>query len=154
MGIEYRLQDASVTGLAGGTVDHFLSHSVMQYIPRAPVETLMREFLRIARPNATHSHHILLKDQFSIKDSSISEFDFMRFSDRAWRWLDSPLIPQTRLRIRDYREAFTAAGWKVLAEHSENGSAAALKRVKLDPRFRDYSEADLLVVSTWIELGN
>lgn len=154
MGIEYRLQDASTTALPSGAVDHFLSHSVMQYIPRAPLETLMREFARIAKPNATHSHHILLKDQFSIFDRSISEFDFMRFSDGAWRWLDSPLIPQTRLRIRDYREAFAAAGWKMLAEHSEDGNAAALKRVKLDPRFRDYSEADLLVVSTWVELGN
>lgn len=154
MGIEYRVQDASRTGLADRSVDHFFSHSVMQYIPRSPLEVLMRECLRVARPHATHSHHILLKDQYSIFDHSITPFDFMRFSDRAWRWLDSPLIPQTRLRIRDYREAFAATGWRMLAENSDSGDAAALRRVKLDRRFQGYSEADLLVTGTWVELAS
>ncbi len=154
MGIEYRLQDASSTGLPNSSVDHFFSHSVMQYIPRGPLMSLMNECMRVAKPHATHSHHILLKDQFSIFDKSITEFDFLRFSDRLWRWLDSPLIPQTRLRISDYRNIFAEAGWRLLAENSEDGNLEALRRVKLDERFRGYSEADLLVVSTWMELGN
>ena len=77
MGIEYRLQDATESGLPNCSVDHFFSHSVMQYIPRAPLKALMQEFMRIAKPNATNSHHILLKDQFSIFDKTISEFDFL-----------------------------------------------------------------------------
>ena len=50
---------------------------------------ILQEFRRIAAPDAVMSHTISLDDQYAAHDPGITPFNFLRFSDRAWRCLAS-----------------------------------------------------------------
>jgi hypothetical protein len=144
------VRDAQKTGLPPGSVDLFVSISVLEYIPRPVLANMLAEFERIARPHAVLSHFINLSDQYAQFDHSITQFNFLQYSDRQWAWLDSPLTRKNRLRISDYRELFVQAGCRIIREENRNGAVSDLERIRLAPRFQRYSQADLLVLRSWL----
>jgi len=91
-----------------------------------------------------------MADQFSSFDRSITPFNNMRYSSRAWRWLDSPIIPQNRLRASDYSQAYRNAGFEIVAREDVNGAQSDLASVKIATEFARYSRDDLLVLYSWL----
>ena len=75
---------------------------------------------------------------------------FLRFSDWLWRWLNNPIIPLNRLRVSDYRRAFSGSGFLVVDETSQCGDPTELARTPLAGQFRGYSIEDLLIIHTWL----
>lgn len=150
LGIHVHVADARHTGLSDASADFLFSHSVFEYVPRTPFAELMSEFRRVARPGAVTSHYIRLSDQYHHFDHNLSQFNFLRYTARQWRWFDSPIIPQSRLRISDCREIFQQTGWRVFCEENTNGTLEDLRRVTLAPEFHAYREEDLMVVGTWM----
>jgi hypothetical protein len=150
LGIHYRIGDASRSGLPPESVDLIVSDVVFEYLSPKELFEVLREFRRIAAPNAVTSHTISLDDQYAAHDSRITRFNFLRFSDRAWRWLNNPIIPLNRLRVSDYRRAFSESGFEVVDETSQRGDPAELARTPLATRFRGYSIEDLLAIRTWL----
>ena len=149
LGIEYRVVDATASGLETGSVDLVASTVVMEYIPHGPLVALLAEMNRIGAPGAVHSHEVDLADQYHFFDPSITPFNFLRFSDTAWRWIDNPLIPLTRLRASDYRRAFDQAGLELADETLDLGDPAALAATPLSDRFQSYDADDLRVTRAW-----
>jgi cyclopropane fatty-acyl-phospholipid synthase-like methyltransferase len=150
LGIHYRIGNAGRSDLPPRSVDLIVSDVVFEYLAPEELFEILREFQRIAAPRAVMSHTISLGDQYAAHDSGITLFNFLRFSDRAWRWLNNPIIPLNRLRVSDYRKAFNASGFQVVDETSQRGDPLDLARTPLAARFRGYSIEDLLVVYTWL----
>jgi hypothetical protein len=95
-------------------------------------------------------HRLNLVDQFSYFDQSITPFNFLKYTAAEWRWRNSPLIWQNRLRITDYRELLSGAGFEIADEENVSGKAGELAAVPLAPEFRHYSKEDLLVLHSFI----
>jgi hypothetical protein len=150
LGIYYRIGNASRSGLPPQSVDLIVSDVVFEYLSPENLFEILQEFRRIAAPDAVMSHTISLDDQYATFDPGITQFNFLRFSDRAWRWLNNPIIPLNRLRISDYRRAFSECGFQVVEETNQRGDPAELARTPLAARFRGYSVEDLLVIHTWM----
>jgi len=150
LNIHALVRDAQNTGLKPGSIDLFVSTTVLEYIPTGALEGLFAEFRRLASPNATMSHYIDLYDQFSAFDHSITPINFLRYSTNCWKWLRSPLIPLNRLRISDYRALHASAGFAIFKEANTSASAQALREVPLAAEFQRYSAADLLVLTSWL----
>jgi hypothetical protein len=146
LGIHYRIGDASRSGLPPQSVDLIVSDVVLEYLSQEKLLETLQEFRRIAAPDAVMSHTISLSDQYSAHDRRVTPFNFLRFSDRTWRWLNNPIIPLNRLRVSDYRSAFSASGFRVVDETSRRGDPADLARTPLAARFRSYPVEDLLVI--------
>jgi hypothetical protein len=150
LGIHYRIGNASRSGLPPQSVDLIVSDVVFEYLSPEELFEILQEFRRITAPDAVMSHTIGLGDQYASYDSGITQFNFLRFSDRAWRWLNNPIIPLNRLRVSDYRKAFSESGFQVVDETSQRGDPLDLARTPLAAQFRGYSIDDLLVVYTWL----
>jgi hypothetical protein len=143
------VRDARNTGLKPGTVDFFFSNAALEYVP-ADVQTgLLAEYRRVATPSAVLIQYVNLKDQYWNFDASITPFNNLKYSSAQWRWLDSPLIPQTRLRISDYRALLTQGGFEIVKEVNTSGLASDLEKVSLAAEFQKYAKEDLLVTDTW-----
>jgi hypothetical protein len=142
--------DAQETRLPDGSVDFFVSNGVLEYIPRPVLRGILKNFRRMAAPGAVMSHRLNLADVFSYFDPSITPFNYLRYTEGQWRWRNSPLAWQNRLRICDYRELLAEAGFRITSEESQPGSAEELARVPLAPEFRHYREQDLLVLHSYI----
>jgi hypothetical protein len=132
-----------------GSVNFFLSSGVLEYIPPPALREILLDAHRIAAPGAIMSHRINLADAFSYFDRHITPFNFLRYSQEQWRWLDSPLITQNRLRISDYRALLAGMGFEILEEDSIFGSQEDLARIKLSPQFQRYKREDLLVIHSF-----
>jgi len=148
LNIHLAVKDARETGLPPGSVDFIFSNGVLEYIPGPVLQKIFSEFFRVSSTSSAMVHWLNLSDQFAHFDSSISEFNFLRYSDRAWKWLESPMVSVNRFRVNDYRPYFAEAGFELKAEENKSGSSEKLKSLKLAPRFQGYSVEDLLVVET------
>jgi len=150
LGIHYRIGNASRSDLPPQSVGLIVSDVVFEYLSPEDLFEVLQEFRRIAAPDAVMSHTISLDDQYAAYDPGITQFNFLRFSDRAWRWLSNPIIPLNRLRVCDYRRAFSESGFQVVDETNQRGDPAELARTPLAARFRGYPSEDLLVIYTWL----
>jgi len=150
IGVHTLTLDARHTGLPDGSVDLFFSSGVLEYIPRSVLGEIFRESARLASPDFVNVHRVNLVDQYSSFDKSITPYHFLQFSPRQWAWVNSPLIWQSRLRISDYRELLAQEGFAIAAEENISGDPADLAKVKLAPEFAGYSEADLLVIHSFL----
>jgi hypothetical protein len=142
--------DAQRTGLPPKSIDFFFSNGVLEYIPRPILAGILEEARRLAAPGAVMSHRLNLIDQFSYFDQSITPYNFLRYTSDQWRWRNSPLIWQNRLRISDYRTLLNDAGFQVVREENVSGKSEDLKGVKLAPEFHGYRNEDLIVLHSFL----
>jgi len=150
LNIHALVRDAQHTSLPAGSVDLFISNAVIEYIPAPVLAGMLAEFRRLARPGAVLSHFINLSDEYAQFDHSISEFNFLKYPDWQWKFLDSPFTRKNRLRITDYRRIFAQQGCPFSSEENLKGNPAELDRIRIAPEFAGYSKEDLLVLRTWI----
>ena len=146
-GIEYLApRDARATGLPSGSVDFVSSTDVCEHVPEGDLAAIFRECHRLLRAGGAFSCRIDLQDHYAYFDRRLSRYNFLRFSDRAWSLVNSPLHHQNRLRAKDYLRLVREAGFKLLTEApsgpSEEG-LADLASLPLAPRFRGYSPQEL-----------
>ncbi len=150
MGISYHVGDASRSGLADGRIGLFVTNNVFEHIPAEGIRALLREARRTGEPGALISHHIDLRDHYAKFDRRVGVYNSLRFSSRQWRYLNSRMEPQNRLRRPDYLCLVDECGFDLLAEDSHNGADAHFAAVRPAPEFRRYDEADLRIVDMWI----
>ena len=149
-GITPHVGDAAASRLPAGSVDLVMSTVVLEYVPYDALVALLRASGRLAGADGVHSHEIDLSDQFHYGDAAITPFNFLRFSDAAWRLVTNDIIPQTRLRYPDYVRAFEAAGLRVADATLVRGARADLDRTPLAERFQAYAPDDLRVTRAWL----
>lgn len=142
--------DVHSANLDRGAVEFFISNCVLEHIPREEIISIFSTFRRLAAPSAVMSHLIDMSDHYADFDSSITPFNFLKYSERAWRWFNNRLHFQNRLRITDHRKIHEGAGFAILGEYNVQGSEAALDSVRLAGEFRDYPREDLRVTQGWL----
>ena len=149
LGITCVLGDARRLELAVGSVDLFVSNNTFEHSPGEVLTGILREFARIASPRALGSHHADMADHYAQFDRTLSVYNFLRYSDTKWRWINNRLQYQNRLRLTDFRAIQRAAGWNVVAEANETGPAGELEAITVAARFRGIPIADLAVINSW-----
>lgn len=148
-GIEYRAPcDARCTGLDAGSIDYITSTNTLEHIPPDDIEAILRECHRLLNDEGVISSRIDYQDHYSYFDPSVSVYNYLQFSDRAWSRYNTSLNYQNRLRHRDYLELFARAGFEVVEERPKYGTTAdlaTLQQLTLDSRYRDYTPTELAI---------
>ena len=151
LGITYLApRDARTTGLDAESIDFVSSTDVCEHIPEDDLAQVFRECRRLLRPGSAFSCRIDLQDHYAYFDPSLSRYNFLRFSDRAWGLVNSPLHFQNRLRAPDYFRLVRDAGLELVSERPSGPSAeglAELEALPLAPRFRNGYTPDELGVT-------
>jgi hypothetical protein len=150
LGVRMAVGDVRDSGLDRGSVDLFVSNNTLEHIPPPTLAEIMAEFRRLAAPGAVMDHFIDMSDHYAHFDRSITEFNYLRYSDRRWRPFNNRLQYQSRLRISDYRRIAEEAGFRVVSEEAELGAAEALEQIPLAPRFERYPREELAVLRCWL----
>ena len=138
--------DARGTGLPAESIDFVSSTDTCEHIPGAELAEIFRECHRLLRPGGAFSCRIDLQDHYAYFDRSLSKYNFLRYSDRAWSLVNSPLHHQNRLRSPDYLQLVRDADFELVVERPSgpsNKGRLELRSLPLAERFRAYSEDDL-----------
>ncbi|HYX75838.1 MAG TPA: class I SAM-dependent methyltransferase [Gaiellaceae bacterium] len=138
--------DARATGLPESSIDFVSSTDTCEHIPGDELAAIFRESFRLLRPGGAFSCRIDLQDHYAYFDRSLSRYHFLRFSDRAWGLVNSPLHFQNRLRAPDYERLVRDAGFELPVWRPSGPSDEGreeLRALPLAERFRGYSEDEL-----------
>lgn len=144
------VRDAQKLPLPDQSVDWFFSSGVLEYIPEPILKNILTEFRRVAKRGAVMTHRLNLVDVYSYFDKNISTLNHLKFTAQKWRWLNSPLIWQSRLRVSDYRRLYNEAGFKVVAEDNVSEAPEKLDQLTLAPEFSKYDRRDLIVIHSFM----
>jgi hypothetical protein len=101
---------------------------------------------RLLAPDGLVSCLVDLKDHFSYFEPSLSPYNFLRFSDRAFSVVNPQLQWQSRLRAPEYRTLAQEAGFAVLRDVREPGLPEDLARLdgqRLARRFQSFTQEEL-----------
>jgi hypothetical protein len=150
VGVSLRVGAVQAVGLEPGSMDLLVSNNTLEHVPPAGLNELLAELGRLSAPRAVMDHFIDISDHYAHFDRSITEFNYLRYRERAWRFFNNRLQYQNRLRAPDYKRLIENAGFRVICEEPERGAADKLSTTTLAPQFRHYARDDLLVLRTWI----
>ena len=146
MKIELRIGDARALDMPSGSLDCILSNNTLEHIPPAVASAILDEFRRVIAPDGIMSHFIDMSDHYAHVDSSITVYNFLKFSDSRWKLIDNGIVHLNRLRVSDHREMLSRCRFRLIHEEDTiSQGPEALGKVTLAPRFRKYDRADILV---------
>ncbi len=152
LGIEYVAPcDARDTGLPAASIDVISSTDTCEHIPPGDLRRIFAECRRLLKPDGVFSCRVDMQDHYSYFDPSVSRYNFLRFSERTWGLVNSPIHFQNRLRRSDYLALLDEAGLDVVEERPSrpNGDdLALLRRLGLAERFRNGYALEELGVKT------
>ena len=138
--------DARRTGLPAESIEFVSSTDTCEHIPGADLAEIFRECFRLLRRGGAFSCRIDLQDHYAYFDRSLSRYNFLRYSDRTWGLVNSPLHHQNRLRSPEYLQLVRDAGFELAVEQPSGPSEAGLKELEslpLAPRFRKFPPEEL-----------
>lgn len=141
---------SELTNLAGSVepADLTVSNNTLEHIPESDLRGVLEALSKLTSRRGATAHFIDLKDHYAGFDPSIGPYNYMRYSDREWRWFNNRLHHQNRLRASDYLSAFESVGFSTVVVETEQDEPAQLP--ELAAQFRRYEESDLVVHTVWV----
>lgn len=148
-GIEYRAPcDARYNDIQSGSIDCITSTNTMEHIPIDSLRGILAECHRILAKDGMISMVIDYQDHYSYFDTTISTYNFLRFSQRKWIMYNPETHYQNRLRHRDYVQLFEDADFEIVEERRRGGTMGdieALRRLPISEEFVKYTQDELVV---------
>ncbi|HMU56056.1 MAG TPA: methyltransferase domain-containing protein [Nitrospira sp.] len=129
----------SLRAIPTGSVDFVWSHSVLQHVRYSAFLQTLRELRRIHRPDGVSSHWIDLQDCMG------GALNNLRFGDAIWESSLSSGFYTNRIRYSQMLSLFREAGFEADVLTIKRWDRLPTPRGKLNTRFRDLSDEDLLV---------
>jgi hypothetical protein len=151
-GIDYRAPaDARATGLATGSIDAATSSNTLEHIPPEDIVRIGREVVRLLWPDGVASFHVDYSDHYCHFDPTISPWNFLGITERRWKWLNSDLHYQNRLRHSSYRDLLERAGFTIVSEElirpeDPDAARATIRSLPPAPPFDKCDSEDLVVL--------
>jgi SAM-dependent methyltransferase len=138
--------DACCLPMPDCSFDFICSNNTFEHIYPDVLPDILREFKRLIRPDGVMSHFIDMSDHFAHLDNGITIYNFLRYSERAWKWIDNDIQPQNRWRISHYRALYRELGIPITEAHMRPGDLEALRKVPVSKPFHSMPE-EMVAVS-------
>ncbi|HMQ90984.1 MAG TPA: class I SAM-dependent methyltransferase, partial [Flavilitoribacter sp.] len=122
------------------------------------LEKILAEMWRVLQPGGMMSHFIDMSDHFAHMDPSITIYNYLQYSERAWGIIDNTIQPQNRWRLPQYRTLYRALEIPYAEEKLRPGDVDAVRAMKLAPPY-DAMPAEEVAIShgymvSWKDVRN
>ncbi len=145
LNFEYRVGDARKLSDADGQFDLIHSNNVFEHVYPEVLKEILLEFKRVLKPEGIMSHFIDMSDHFAHLDSSITIYNFLRYSEKAWARIDNSVQPQNRWRLSDYEQLYRELNFNITEREARPGEPEALANTKLHSDYAERDKRDLAV---------
>ena len=135
--ITYLIQDARQLDFQDASIDLIHSNNTFEHIYPNILEGILKEFWRIN--SGVMSHFIDMSDHFAHFDQSITVYNFLKFTEKQWHWIDNTIQPQNRWRYDDYLKLYQKCGINITKETHRPGDPEAVKALNLAAPFHQKS---------------
>jgi SAM-dependent methyltransferase len=145
MNLTYEIGDATQLALKESSFDLIVSNNTFEHVYPTALKKLLLQFKKWLKPKGVMSHFVDMSDHFAHLDKTITIYNFLRFTEKQWSWIDNTIQPQNRWRIYHYRNLYQALDIPIQRENNRPGSLEALRSIKLAPEFQDKEEEELAI---------
>lgn len=145
LNIEAIVGDARRLPVADHTFDLICSNNTFEHIFPDVLAGILREFKRVRKPEGVMSHFIDLSDHFAHFDPSINIYNFLRFSEKEWSWIDNDIQPQNRWRWPQYRELYRKLQIPLREESVRKGDIELLREVPVHTEWNRFTPEELAI---------
>ena len=122
-GIKYLAPcDARDTGLEDNSIDFITSTNTLEHISYNDIQRILKECYRLLTCNGIMIFKIDYQDHYSYFDPHISVYNFLQYSDAAWKLFNPSIHYQNRLRHKDYIDLIETSGFVVVEELQREGT--------------------------------
>ncbi|OFY37441.1 MAG: hypothetical protein A2W91_14710 [Bacteroidetes bacterium GWF2_38_335] len=146
LNIQTLICDARKLPISESQIDLITSNNTFEHIYPSILIDILSEFKRVSKPGGVQSHFIDMSDHFAHLDKSITIYNFLRFSDKRWKFIDNNVQPQNRLRISDYRKLYNELEIPINEEEILPYDISKLEKIKLNKKYQGIS-TEILAVS-------
>lgn len=135
--INYLIEDARKLSLSSNSIDLINSNNTFEHIYPDLLIPILKEFKRVVKKeNGVMSHFIDMTDHFAHLDSTINIYNFLRFTNEEWKWIDNTIQPQNRLRIYDYKRIYSDLEILISEETCSVGNLEELQLIPLATKYQ------------------
>ena len=150
IGLKRIIGDARKTDLESASIDLICSNNTFEHIPENILEDILKEFKRVLKPGGVMSHFIDMTDHFAHFDSSITIYNFLKYSDRKWKRIDNSIQPQNRMRFKDYKAMYEKQDIEISEEKIRSGNKEEVASVSLAAKYKDYTIDEIAISHGYI----
>lgn len=143
--IDYQIGDAARLIIEPKSFDLIVSNNTFEHVFPKALAGLLLQFRSICQEGGVMSHFIDMSDHFAHLDSSITIYNFLRFSDQQWKWIDNNIQPQNRWRITHYRRLYSQLSLPIDWEENRPGNIEDLRSIPVHDSFRSIPEEELAI---------
>ncbi|MEP7168032.1 MAG: class I SAM-dependent methyltransferase [Bacteroidota bacterium] len=149
--LRYKVMDATKTEYPSGYFDLVNSNNTFEHIYADVLEKILLEFKRITKPKeGVMSHFIDLSDHFAHFDKTITIYNFLKFSDNEWKWINNTIQPMNRLRINNYLEIYKKLNIPISEIKNREFNIEEVKSAGIAGKYKSYSWEDLAVSHSYV----
>lgn len=141
--------DATDCGLPDASIDVVFSNSVFEHVTPYTLTRIMSESIRILRPGGIVIHSVNCGDHYAYFDPRITAMNYLTYDEDRWRFWNSSLLYQNRMRPCDFLEAAERAGFALLLvkQRPRPELLNVLPKLKIVPEFDHYAPEQLATTS-------
>lgn len=144
------IADARKTKYEDNSFDLITSNNTFEHIYPEILIPIIKEFQRILKPKGMMSHFIDMTDHFAHFDNKINVYNFLKFSDKFWHAIDNEILPQSRLRYKDYLEIYTQQHIPIIDTKIWEYNSSLLDTISINQKFSTYTKEELAIVHVYI----
>lgn len=129
-------------------IEIVVSRFVLEHVTPADLSAIHKKLYNSLSKDAIVLHLISPSDHRAHSDSSLSLYDFLKYSKKEWDKIQTKFDYHNRLRLPDYLEIFKKAGFEVLFVEYDTAKDNAEKHKKfkaldIHQDFKKYTEEEL-----------
>jgi SAM-dependent methyltransferase len=147
-------QDAKALPLESSSFDVYFSHTVLEHIPVIDLKKILVESKRILKTDGLCLHFIDYHDHFATQDKSISDINFLKYSEKVWkRIVNNRFLYTNRLRHDDFEKIIRESGMEIVYNYPiKKQSISELLRsgFRLDKKYIGKSIDTLETTAAWL----
>lgn len=141
--------DAGKTNLRDGALSLIISNNVFEHVPTAGLNQIMSESKRLLRVGGHSVHCVNCGDHYAYADPSVTQLNYLQYSESEWKRWNNRLQYQNRLRPIDFIELAEVSGFKVKQAQYQprEDYLKVLDSMTIAPEFMGYSKEQLASTS-------
>ena len=146
LGFRYVIEPSgSLAGFQDESFDAIYSYNVLEHVTVDTLPGYMRDLCRLLRPGGYSIHTIDVSDHLHHYDRSVSQKNYLRYSDAVWkRWFENRVQYFNRVHRSDWLSLFDAVGFRLVEDESLSTDLGTLK---VNEEYGELDRRDLECVS-------
>jgi hypothetical protein len=155
LNITYLVEDARKLSIPNDSIDLVNSNNTFEHIYPVILIPILKEFKRVVKKqDGVMSHAIDMSDHFAHFDKTISIYNFLRFTEKQWSWIDNSIQPQNRLRFSAYQKIFSDLDIVISEQSFRPGNIDEVKQTPLVMPFANMSPEDVAISHCYFVAAN